>query len=117
MDSRVIKNQLPGTKLRLLRNQIGVSQKEMSVWLKCAPSTIPNYESGKSDIPFPVIRKFMKHGVSVKYFIKSYPLVRFEIIVSLRKAISKSMLPIRKAIYGAKQYTDRQKSKDKKINE
>lgn len=78
-------------KFKLLRNTIGVSQKDLAEWLGCSQGTLVNYENGKTDLPFEYVRMFMHYGVSVDFFIKEHTPVPTKSIASLRKAIKKKV--------------------------
>lgn len=79
-----------GEKLKKLRHLIGVSQKELSVWLRCSPSSIPNYESGSSAIPFRYYQQFMGAGVHLDYFIVRDAVIEYAVVQHLYQLIKKS---------------------------
>lgn len=76
-----------GEKLKTLRKLTGVSQKKLAIWLGCAPSSIPNYESGQSPIPFRVINKFVEANIPYIYFIQKAVSLEYVTISQLRLKI------------------------------
>lgn len=76
-----------GAKLKTLRKMTGVSQKALAVWLGCAPSSIPNYESGFSPLPFRMIRQFANAGIPFDYFTDNVISLNYQDISLLRRDI------------------------------
>ena len=79
-----------GRKLQMLRNLIMVSQKDLAGWLGCAASSIPNYEAGKTEVPFSFMVKFREQGIDLDYFLALDNPIGFADIEKLRKAVTKS---------------------------
>lgn len=80
-----------GAKFRLLRHSLELSQKEIAHWLGCAPSSIPNYESGRSEIPFSIIRQFIAQNINLRFFIRQETGVDFADLKALKKTIRDSI--------------------------
>lgn len=80
-------SKVSGQKLKQLRDMIGASQREMATWLHCAPSSVPNYENGKSPIPFRIYQLFFEIGVPLQYFTNNCHVIDYRIVQKVYSAV------------------------------